>query len=147
MGLEEEVEERSLLELAPAECFRLLGTQAVGRLAVAVEGEEAPLVVPVNYAMDGDVIVFRSGPGTKVSQLRRRRVSFEVDEIDPFHRSGWSVLVRGYAHEATEWEVAHVAVDAWAPGERNHWVRLEPDFITGRRIQLPAFKADPRGYL
>lgn len=143
----EEGADRSLEELTPAECFSLLARQSVGRVAVVTADDDAPLVVPVNYAMDGEAVVFRSGHGTKLAQLRHHRVSFEIDDIDPFHRAGWSVLVRGHAHEATEWEVAHVDVHPWAPGDKTRWVRIEPDTVTGRRIQLPDFVADRRGYV
>lgn len=140
-------DERVLVELSEEECLELVSHQSVGRVAVATADDEAPLVVPVNYALDGRAIVFRTGSGTKVSEVRRRRVSFEVDEVDPFHRTGWSVLVRGAAHEATEWETAHVGVDPWVPEGKHRWVRIEPTSITGRRIVLPAFTADQRGYL
>src|SRR6266508_4316639 len=46
-------------ELDRDECFRLLASVPVGRIAVCGPGQ-APLVVPVNFALDGDVIVFRT---------------------------------------------------------------------------------------
>src|SRR3712207_8736239 len=50
-----------------------------------------------NYGMDGETIVIRTSPGTKLSATQHANVTFEVDEIDQFARSGWSVLVRGLA--------------------------------------------------
>jgi hypothetical protein len=35
----------------------------------------------------------------------------------------------------------------WAPGNRELLVRLVPESISGRRIELVSAVADPRGYL
>ena len=128
------------------ECYALLATHQVGRLAVPVPGH-GPLVVPVNFGIDREVIVFRSDLGTKLDALRDQAVSFEVDEIDLTHHTGWSVLIEGHAREVTHWEAAHVDVEPWAPGPKTHWIRLTPDSVSGRRIQLLPVESDPRGYL
>lgn len=132
-------------ELDPAECLALVHTQNVGRVAVVVD-DGAPLVVPVNYVTDDETIIFRTGAGSKLSGLRTEPVSFQVDDHDGFRRMGWSVLIRGICYELTEDELV-ADPQPWAPGERNHWVRLMPMEITGRRISWfdPAF--DARGYL
>jgi nitroimidazol reductase NimA-like FMN-containing flavoprotein (pyridoxamine 5'-phosphate oxidase superfamily) len=126
-------DDRELSKLDREECVHLLRTMRVGRIAVA-KRHESPLVVPVNYVMDGDVVVFRTDPGLKLDLLRRDPVSFQVDYIDLNAHTGWSVLVAGWAHEATEWEVGHLELEPWGPGEKPHWVRIEPDRITGRRL-------------
>lgn len=136
------------------ECYRLLRSQQIGRLGV--NAEHYPLIFPVNYGLDGDTIVIRTAPGTKLAAAQHANVTFEVDEVDQYARSGWSVLVRGLAEEVTE---AHgpdlvrrthaVGVRPWAPGEHGHWLRLIPHGITGRRIvpgELPP-AVDPRAYL
>jgi nitroimidazol reductase NimA-like FMN-containing flavoprotein (pyridoxamine 5'-phosphate oxidase superfamily) len=128
------------------ECLALVGSMSIGRLAVVVD-ERGPLVVPVNYVLDGEIVVFRSGPGAKLHALRDTPVSFEVDLIDPLRRSGWSVLIRGVAHETTEHEVAHLDLVPWAPGEKHHWIRLLPTAISGRTIRLPDLPWETRGYL
>lgn len=129
------------------ECLELLSGSRVGRVAVPVFGT-GPLVVPVNYVVDGEVIVFRSDYGTKVQALRQGPISFQVDFIDWYHRTGWSVLVRGIAYEATHWEVEHLDLEPWAGGEKAHWVRLVIDEITGRRIEPTDLSSgDDRGYL
>lgn len=136
----------ALDELAQEECLRLLGTHGVGRIAVATPGA-APFVVPVNYLLDGEAVVFRSGPGSKLRELRGTPVSFQVDEIDPLHRTGWSVLVRGWAYQTTRWEIDHLNLEAWAPGDKGHWVRIVPEAKSGRRIQHPEQPVDLGGYL
>jgi nitroimidazol reductase NimA-like FMN-containing flavoprotein (pyridoxamine 5'-phosphate oxidase superfamily) len=136
-------------ELDRDECFRLLTTENVGRLAVAERGE-APHVFPVNYRLMGDSVVFRTDPGTKLRLLTTEPVAFEVDFVDDLHRAGWSVVLRGLAYAASdaEIEMEGIEVDPYAPGGKWQWVRLVPNAVTGRRINLPtAAPMDPRGYL
>ena len=120
-------------DLTRDECFDLLQTQDVGRLAVS--WATGPLVVPVNFVLDGESIVFRSGPGTKLRALASRPVSFEVDAFDARDRTGWSVLARGRAREVSRREVAHLEVTPWMPDDKDHWVRLRVVAISGRRIR------------
>ncbi len=134
--------ERALQALTAEECLVLLATASVGRVAVALPGGP-PLVLPVNYAIDDDVIVFRTDPGSKLTALREYPASFQVDSIDPFHRTGWSVLVQGFAYETSP---ADLDVDPWDSGPKAHWVRIYPGAITGRRITLPQADLDERGY-
>jgi nitroimidazol reductase NimA-like FMN-containing flavoprotein (pyridoxamine 5'-phosphate oxidase superfamily) len=136
----------SLEDLPRDECLRLLRSQGIGRLAVATPGT-SPLVVPVNYLVDGDEVVFRSGAGSKLRALRGAPVSFEVDEFDTLRRTGWSVLVRGSAYETTHWEIEHLPVEPWAPGDKAHWIRIVPDAVSGRRITLPDLSVDLGGHL
>src|SRR3954471_3662002 len=86
------------LDVIPAEeCYELLATHEVGRIGVTAEHH--PLIIPVNYGMDGRTIVIRTHPGTTLSAAAHANVAFEVDEIDRTTRTGWSVLVRGLAEE------------------------------------------------
>ena len=138
-------EERTIVELTREECLALLANVPVGRVAVAREGA-GPLVVPVNFVLDGDVVVFRTDAGTKLSAVRSSPISFEADVVDAYHRIGWSVLVDGVAYEATRWEIEHLDLTPWSGGGPHHWVRLLPSTITGRRIDAPADVGDERGY-
>jgi nitroimidazol reductase NimA-like FMN-containing flavoprotein (pyridoxamine 5'-phosphate oxidase superfamily) len=143
------------LHVIPAdECYALLATQQIGRLGVVAE--HYPLIFPVNYALDHDVIVMRMAEGTKLSAADHANVTFEVDAIDVRTRSGRSVLVRGLAEEVTDAHRAELiertrasGVEPWAPGEHGHWVHLIPHGISGRRIVPgllpPAF--GPEAYL
>ena len=122
----------------PDECRRLLAADEVGRLALIDGG--TPAVFPITYAVDGDAIVFRTAPGTKLSAGPRRRVAFEIDRFDRSRRTGWSVVVTGRLEEVTAYDAAtlqrvtRLPVEPWAGGERAHWMRIVPDRITGRRI-------------
>jgi nitroimidazol reductase NimA-like FMN-containing flavoprotein (pyridoxamine 5'-phosphate oxidase superfamily) len=127
------------------ECWRLLASQAVGRVAVIVG--HYPQVFPVNHIVDGHSILFRTGVGTKLWAIGRSNVTFEVDEIDPENRTGWSVMVRGSAREVdlsrdvgvvVGPESARAAIGdlPWAPGDRDHVVRIIADAVSGRRIHV-----------
>ena len=135
-----------LSELDEAECLRLVATLEVGRIAVARAGE-APLVVPVNYVLDGSVVVFRSDEGSKLFALLAAPASFQVDLVDPFHRTGWSVLIQGIVEEVDVALLAHLDLAPWAAGTKRHWLRVVPTAVTGRRLHLPVWTGDDRGYL
>lgn len=121
-----------------AECLELMATEEVGRLAVSVGGQ--PLVFPVNYALDGREVVFRSNAGTKLEAGLGRSVCFEVDHFDRAARTGWSVIVVGRLEEVTpadsvslQERIHSLPVEPWA-GQRERWLRVVPRAITGRRI-------------
>jgi nitroimidazol reductase NimA-like FMN-containing flavoprotein (pyridoxamine 5'-phosphate oxidase superfamily) len=124
------------------ECLRLLAGDEIGRLAV-VAGNTA-IVLPVNYTLDGESVVFRTDPGTKLDQGPRARASFEVDAFDRERRTGWSVVATGRLEEVTMYDsttfdrVRRLAVDPWAGGDKAHWMRLVPDRVTGRRVSRSA---------
>jgi hypothetical protein len=136
----------TLVELPREQCVELLRVSTIGRVALAMP-DAAPLVVPVNYVLDGETVVFRSDMGSKIAALRLNPVSFQVDFFDAAHRSGWSVLVQGVAYEATSWEVDHVDLESWVAGSKVHWVRIVPVSITGRHIRPAEAVLDVRGYL
>ena len=129
---------RTWLEhLSPAECWKLLSLHPVGRLGVLVDS--APEIYPVNHVVDGETIVFRTDPGSKLRGLDRRpSVCYETDGLNLDERTGWSVLVKGRAAEITEPHELRRARDLplrfWALGEKPHWIRILPQEVTGRRI-------------
>ena len=122
-------------ELDPATCLGLLRLQSIGRLAVS-RPDAPPHLVPVNYAVVGRSIVFRTTPGTKLDLLVTEPVSFEVDAWDQAGRTGWSVVVQGYAYEASDREMEYedVSLESVAEQQHSRWVRLVPDSVTGRRV-------------
>ena len=94
----------------------------------------------MNYIIDGDLIVFRTAPGEKFDSIPTRPVAFEVDGMERWSRSGWSVLVQGFGRDMTEAvgsqyeEFRARSIDLWAPGEKPHWLAIEVGHITGRRL-------------
>ncbi|WP_329281864.1 helix-turn-helix domain-containing protein [Streptomyces sp. NBC_01451] len=124
-------------ELSKAECTELMSTHGVGRLAVSTA--LGPVIVPVNYSVVEDTIVFRTAHDATPSLASGCLVAFEVDRIDDAFSQGWSVLARGYAHTVTDIgeqrRLAELAYsEPWAGGRRDVWVRIEPYAVTGRRI-------------
>jgi uncharacterized protein len=130
----------AFIDVLPEEtCRFLLSTEEVGRVAF-VDDDGYPVVLPVNYRLDRDRILFRTAPGSKLDHIPLRAVAFEVDHLAPTARAGWSVLVQGHGAELThavgpayadlrEQPIAH-----WAPGVKEHWLAIEIDRITGRKV-------------
>jgi len=122
--------------LSDAECLALLRDGAVGRIGLSVDA--LPVVLPVNYVVDGDRILLRSGFGTKLAAaLRNAVVCFEVDDIDERHHIGWSVLATGTARELVGGEAARAAtlsLRPWAPDVGDHLISIDVELLSGRRI-------------
>jgi uncharacterized protein len=90
-----------LEELAEDERRRLLAERHLGRLAIPDFG--GPMIFPVNYVFDRDLVVFRTDPGSKLdAAAERESVAFEVDAVEEATRTGWSVVVRGSLAEITD---------------------------------------------
>lgn len=119
-------------ELDPAECERLLDEKAVGR--VAFWSPEGPTVLPVNYVQAEDGVRFRTSPyGSLALHAGGTVVAFEVDDVDDFTQSGWSVLVRGVA-EVLLGRVPGREPDPWPQGVKSVMIRVRPETLTGRRV-------------
>lgn len=119
------------------ECLWLISAGGVGR--VAFQTDLGPVVLPVNFAVVDGAIVFRTAADTAQASHADGEVGFEVDHLDEAMREGWSVLIVGPALIVTEpaelqriREQGHVG--AWAGGERDLYVRIDPVRVTGRRI-------------
>jgi uncharacterized protein len=123
--------------LSETECRRLLGTQTLGRVGMTSGG--LPCILPVCYVYDEGVVMFRTGVGTKLRAAESGDVlAFEVDNYDPEMGQGWSVLVLGRASVVTT-EQEHEGLPTLdgqrEAGERNHYVRLHCEMVTGRVIE------------
>lgn len=126
--------------LSREECLERLEHAVVGRIGYVVDG--IPVIVPVNFAVLGESIVFCTMRGSKLSWLSNRsRVAFEVDESRPSDRTGWSVLVRGSAHEVTDPEeldaLRRGPLSSWAHPSPEHWIRISADEVSGRALSQP----------
>jgi len=128
------------------ECLVLLRWETVGRLATAVP-DDAPIVVPVNFSVRDDTVVFRCGDGAMFDRIHDAPVSVQVDRFDWYRKVGWSVLVRGVAHEVEAEAMTDLELEPWAPGAKDHWFQLASPTITGRRLELNQRALDGRGYL
>ena len=89
------------------------------------------MISPVNYVFDERTqsVAFRSADGTKLHELRHvDHAVFEIDEIDPVARAGWSVIDLGRSRGGDPPRRGQAArglgLDVWAPGRRR---ALDPD--------------------
>jgi nitroimidazol reductase NimA-like FMN-containing flavoprotein (pyridoxamine 5'-phosphate oxidase superfamily) len=124
-----------LRELSREECLALLrGNLYLGRIGYVVDG--VPVIVPVNFVVDGDTVVFCTAKRSKLSWLSNHsRIAFQADQGHPLDESGWSVLIRGTAHEISDpAEVRNLrrGPRSWAVPSTERWVRITIDQISGR---------------
>jgi nitroimidazol reductase NimA-like FMN-containing flavoprotein (pyridoxamine 5'-phosphate oxidase superfamily) len=122
-----------------AECLRLLASEEVGRLGVVFGGR--PEIFPVNYVVDGDDVMFRTDPGTKLAAATQNPVVFEVDHLDRVARSAWSVILHGRAHQVSSFDspaltrrLAHLSLYPWTGTAKAHLMQIVPTTMTGRRV-------------
>jgi nitroimidazol reductase NimA-like FMN-containing flavoprotein (pyridoxamine 5'-phosphate oxidase superfamily) len=120
-------------------CRFLLAEEDVGRIGF-VDDDGYPVVLPVNYVLADDFIVFRTAQGSKLEGVPLRQVAFEVDHLSIIYRSGWSVLVQGRGQEiTTALDPRHArlrdhSVEPWVPGAKDHWLAIKIERVSGRRI-------------
>ena len=138
----DQLSRKTMHNLTVAQCFELLAQHNLGRLAFLGKVGVMPLIIPVNYVVDEDTLVFRSDPGSKLTAaILGAPVAFEVDGgYDEKHQTGWSVVVQGHAEEVTDpaelARLEQLPLVPWAPGAKAHYVRVRPGQINGRRISL-----------
>jgi uncharacterized protein len=128
-------------KLTTSECKQLLDEHHFGRLAFVEQVGVMPMIIPVNYLVYGGKIVFRTDPGAKLTAaLHGAPVAFEVDGIQKQQQVGWSVVVQGHVQEVTETteldELRKTPLVAWASGAKEHYVRINPGRVSGRRINV-----------
>lgn len=121
--------------LPESECWSLMSSAALGRLVTTVDGQ--PEIFPVNFVVQHRTVLFRTAEGTKlISTAINRNVLFEVDDHNA--EGGWSVIVRGLAQtlrtnaEIDEAERAQLL--PWTATVKQHYVRIRPLSVTGRRF-------------
>jgi len=129
--------------LDEAECLRLISPGGIGRIAFT--GRYGLTVLPVNYKVHDGAIVFRTAQDSPTGEdldtgiaHAEYQVAFEIDDIDPAARDGWSVLIHGPAHHmssaAERAAVLESGVEPWPGGSREHAISITPSRITGRRL-------------
>jgi hypothetical protein len=136
------IDERGSEVLDLPECLRLLAVGAKrhhhGHLGIPTDS--APLIVPVDYAVDGGEVRIQVGERL-FDRVNGRLVAFQVDGA-PDGAGGpegrWSVLLRGLAGEMVRPAApGHLPEPRVAePGRR--FVHIRADVVTGRRLRSPA---------
>jgi nitroimidazol reductase NimA-like FMN-containing flavoprotein (pyridoxamine 5'-phosphate oxidase superfamily) len=136
--------ESVLSQLDEDECYRLISRGGIGRIAFS--GRFGLTVLPVNYQLYDKTVVFRTAQDSPMGEDLRTdianaeyKVAFEIDEINLAERGGWSVLIQGAAHhvdsESERESLLRAGVEPWPGGTREHFIRILPTLITGRRIR------------
>jgi uncharacterized protein len=128
----------SFTELSEHDCKALLTQHTAGR--VGFMAGDGPQILPVTYQYRNGSVIFRTSPvGPLAGLVRRTSVAFEIDNIDEENKSGWSVLVLGFAEALTDdylltsaWETGPVP---WADGVRNLFIEIKPCRISGRAVR------------
>ncbi|MEW1793611.1 helix-turn-helix domain-containing protein [Streptomyces niveus] len=129
-----------LMRLTERECWDRLGTHGVGRLGL--RGDTAPVIVPVNFLVDGRTVVYRTRPESVGAVGAGTPLAFEADHLDEERMRGWSVLLTGTAEHITDPTTTDTLTNRsgsrpWAGGSRPLWIRLLPEEISGRVIDVP----------
>jgi hypothetical protein len=123
--------------LSGGECLRLMASVPVGRIIYTRQA--LPAVELVNFAIDrGDIIIRTDRSGELAAATRGAVVAFEADSLDPSGQAGWSVTVIGQSHEVTDADeisrLERMGLSSWAPGEHEHFIRISPGILSGRRL-------------
>ena len=128
-----------LVELTAPECLLHLRHRQYGVGRVALGGDR-PLILPVNYLLDGSTVVVRTGSDAILAAAEAGAwAAFEIDDLDDHGDASvelWSVLVRGRIsrvvdqQEATYLRLARL--EPAAGGFRPSFVRIAIEEMTGR---------------
>lgn len=132
----------ALHQLTRDECLQLMASVSVGRIIYTRQA--LPAVELVNFALDDGDIVIRTGHSGKLAAATRGAVvAFEADSLDPARQAGWSVTVVGQSQAVTDAaeisRLAQLGLTSWAPGERDHYIRISPGILSGRRLGAASF--------
>jgi uncharacterized protein len=125
-------------DLTETECEELLRAGLVGRVAACTP--TGPHVVPVNYSVVDDAVVFRTTPYSVLgSQARGSLLALEVDQFDYEYQRGWSVVARGRSEmvvDAAELENIRATwnPNTWVAGSRTLYLRMRWSELTGRQL-------------
>jgi hypothetical protein len=118
-------------------CWNLLPDTGVGRLAWA-EPDGRIVVVPVNFGRDARSVVVRTGDTALLDAARdRRRCGFQVEDLEPGLRSGWTVLIDATLVEVQDEEFADRLarlVDPWLREPRPFVLLLQVHGVAGRSL-------------
>lgn len=123
-------------DLTPEECWQMLRHEEFGRLAYRLVDEIH--ITPINYAVDGDTLLFRTAEGNKLlAVVMGSEVAFEIDRYG--EESARSVVVRGVARLLPEDEAhraENVPLRPWVPTLKYNVVEIQPKVVSGRAFEL-----------
>lgn len=128
----------ALTQLPRGECLKLMASVPVGR--VIYTRRALPAVELVNFAFSDGDIVLRTNPSGKLAAATHGAVvAFEADCLDLDNQAGWSVTAIGPSRAVTDPEeiarLQTIGLSSWAPGLRDHFIRISPEILTGRYLR------------
>ena len=131
-------EEYPMRELSEEECWERLAGEHFGRLAFLMVDELH--LVPINYALDGRSLLFRTAGGNKLfAVVLSHDVVFEIDHVSEQQNLAWSVIVRGFPRLLEEDE-AHraeqVGLRSWVDIRKDSVVEITATSVSGREFRL-----------
>ena len=138
------MEDQPLEELSESECWTLLRTVDIGRLATPTARGSIE-IFPVNHIVDQGSIVFRTAMGTKLTAaIAAQEVAFEADNaastVGEQRDDPWSVVVHGTADlislDTQLFDSFELAVHPWHLSNKPYFVRLVPTVVSGRRFRI-----------
>ena len=127
-------------ELSQERCWDLLRSNTTGRFGFLQQGRV--MILPVNYLVDGQSIYFRTaGNGSIAEAVPSLESSFQIDDSRADRSEGWSVLVSGASSRVEDQDLltrlwGKVMAEPWAGGERNLFIRIHAESVTGRHVHL-----------
>lgn len=133
--------DRQVVELDAAEAFALLAAAPFGRVVFARRA--LPMIRTVNHLVDGGEIVIRTRLGASVTKAladlasEETVVAYQVDDIDPATRLGWSVVATGIARPVTDPERItryQQTLHPWVDRQMDTVIGIQPEIVTGVRL-------------
>ena len=115
------------------ECWQLLASASVGRVALSIGA--LPAILPVQYYLDGRTIAVCLGHRELPERALNAIMASAADAIDPHARSGWSVQVQG---QSVPRHQPGIGNDCGWPAD-GQIVQIEPATIVGYRVHLCPF--------
>jgi hypothetical protein len=129
----------ALEQLSQDECLLLMASVSVGRIVYTRRA--LPAVELVNFALHhGDIIIRTDSGGKLAAATQHSVVAFEVDLLDADEQAGWSITAIGKSREVTDpaeiGQLQKIGLTSWAPGVREHFIRISPEILNGRRLRV-----------
>ncbi|UXA09221.1 pyridoxamine 5'-phosphate oxidase family protein [Mycobacterium sp. SMC-2] len=121
--------------------MRLLASVDHGR--VVFNHRALPAIRVVNHLVDGGRVIVRTRLAATVSSVVRQSseagvvVAYEADDLDAQRRTGWSVVVTGWATTITDpAEIARYerVLQPWVNMTMDTIIAIQPEMVTGVRI-------------
>ncbi|MDQ6648868.1 MAG: pyridoxamine 5'-phosphate oxidase family protein [Actinomycetota bacterium] len=115
------------------ECLAALRSHSVGRIAVTHQA--LPLIVPVNYVLEAEAVLFRTETDSALARgCRHSVVAFEIDDLTVDGQRGLSVHLVGFAELVDDRAAVHAlqgrVTGSWEDG-RDQVVGITLGAVTG----------------